>query len=137
MTSEQMAHLHASAFANQGRAWSKHEFKSLLENPHCFYVGDNHSFAIGRAIADQAELLTLATDPDHQRVGLARLRLNEFEQEAIKRGAACVLLEVAYENSAALALYMGAGYNETAQRKGYYKLPDGRRSDALILQKIL
>ncbi len=137
MTPEQMAHLHAHAFAGHGRAWSAREFAQLLENPFCYHVGDSHTFAIGRVIADEAELLTLATDPDHRRCGLARDRLLRFENEAAKRRATRAFLEVSDQNSAAVALYLGAGYSETARRRDYYQLADGRRADALIMQKTI
>ncbi|SLN22308.1 ribosomal-protein-alanine N-acetyltransferase [Roseovarius litorisediminis] len=137
MTPEQMAHLHARAFASLGRAWSASEFADLLESPLCFGVGDARAFALGRVIGDDAELLTLATDPDHRRLGLARARLTAYETTAAERGATRTFLEVAQNNAAALALYLAAGYTETARRKNYYQTPDNSRVDALILQKQL
>lgn len=137
MTPETMARLHARAFAGQMRAWSAAEFQSLLDRPLTIATGDAQAFALGRAIADEAELLTLATDPAHRRRGLARACLGAFEAEARKRGARRAFLEVAADNAPALALYHAAGYAQIARRAGYYARPAGRAADALILQKPL
>ena len=137
MTPEQMAALHACAFAGQGRAWSQNEFASLLESPHVFYVGDIHAFALGRAIAGEAELLTLATHPQHRQQGLGYRALHAFEGTAQRRGANICFLEVAADNEAAIALYRRAAYEEIARRAAYYAKPTGEKLDAIIFQKTL
>ena len=137
MTPDEMAHLHARAFAGQGRAWSAQEFVDLLENTHVFSVGGTRSFALGRVIADEVELLTIATDPELQGQGLGRACLLRYESLAVAKGATSFFLEVAEDNAPARALYRRAGYHETARRSGYYRAPDGRRIDALILRKAL
>lgn len=130
-----LARLHQRAFAGQSRAWEGAEFAALLDRAHVFAVGGAQAFALGRVIADEAELLTLATDPEARRQGLARACLAGFEAEARKRGATCAFLEVAETNGAAVALYLAAGYRQSARREGYYRLEGGRRADALILTK--
>ncbi|MDT8326360.1 MAG: GNAT family N-acetyltransferase [Roseovarius sp.] len=135
MTPESMAQTHARAFAGQSRGWSAQEIADLLQSPLVFALGDARAFAIGRAIADEAELLTLATDPEHRRKGLARACLADFERAAQDRGALSAFLEVAADNAAARALYRFAGYEQIACRRGYYTRLDGAAVDALILQK--
>ena len=137
MTPEDLARLHARAFAGQGRAWGRDEFASLLSSPHVFVTGSTDAFALGRAVADEAELLSVVTDPVHRLRGLARAALAAFEAEARNRGAGRAFLEVADDNSAAIALYRAAGYRETARRTGYYARQDGSRIDALIFEKPL
>ena len=88
-------------------------------------------------MADEAEVLTLATDPDHRRKGLARACLSAFDAGARARGATTAFLEVAEDNAPALALYRAAGYRETARRAGYYARRNGPKVDALILSKTL
>lgn len=135
MTPEALARTHARAFTGQSRGWSAQEIADLMQSPLVFAVGDARAFALGRAIADEAELLTLATDPDHRRKGLARARLAAFEAAAKARGARIAFLEVAADNAGARALYDAAGYVQTARRRGYYARPDRGPVDALILQK--
>ncbi len=132
-----MAACHSSAFAGIGRAWSNVEFNALVDSPLVFVTGDARGFALGRVIADEAELLTLATAPAHQRSGLARTCLAAFEREAALRGARVAFLEVAEDNLPARALYDGAGYTEAARRTAYYVRQNGETSDALVLRKSL
>jgi len=137
MTPEAFAATHARAFDGQGRGWSAAEFAALLDSPHVFAVGRARAFALGRAIADEAELLTLATDPAHRRQGLARAALAAFEAEARARGVVRGFLEVACDNAAARALYAAAKWREYARRPGYYPRMGGSAADALILEKYL
>ena len=137
MTPDMLAKLHARAFDGQSRAWDAAEFSGLLESAHVFAVGDARGFALGRVIAGEAELLTIATDPDARRQGLGRACLAAYEAEARARGADIAFLEVAEDNTAALALYRAAGYEQAARRTGYYARHDGTRCDALILRKAL
>jgi len=133
MTPEALAAIHARAFAGQGRAWSAAEFADLLAGPGAFVAGEAHAFALGRVVAGEAELLTIATDPVCRRAGHARACLGAFENAARARWAETIFLEVAEDNAAALGLYAGAGFAQIARRKGYYV--GGR--DAIVMRKAL
>lgn len=135
MTPEAMAATHARAFAGHGRAWSADEFRQLLQSDHVFSLGDARAFALGRVVLDEAELLTLATDPAHRRKGLARACLDAFEAQAAARGAVSAFLEVAEDNAPARALYRAAGYAELGRRKGYYTSLGNTAVDALVLSR--
>lgn len=135
MTPEDMARTHARAFGDTSRGWSAQEIADLLQSPLVFALGDARAFALGRAIAGEAELLTLATDPEYRRKGLARACLVAFEAGAQARGARTAFLEVAADNAEARALYDRAGYGLIARRKGYYARSGTEPIDALILQK--
>lgn len=124
--------LHAAAF-NETRSWSEKEFATLLECGKTFHVGDARAFAVGRVIADEAELLTLATDPAFRRCGLGKACLNAILHEARSRGAATLFLEVASDNVAAVALYRSAGFKITGCRQNYYKRHDSEPADALVM----
>ena len=91
-TAAALADAHRRAMAT--RPWSVDEFSALLQAPRVFLIGDATCFALGRIAADEAELLTLATDPDHRREGLARVALSAFHQAARDRGADAAFLEV-------------------------------------------
>lgn len=135
MTPEQMAQCHARAFEGRGQVWTAQEIAELLTSPHVFAVGDARCFALGRVVADEAELLTLACDPAHQGQGYGRACLAAFEKEARARAAEALLLEVAADNTAAKALYKTTGYAEAARRKAYYTRQGAAPVDALILRK--
>lgn len=137
MTPETLAAIHARAFARSGRGWSAAEFAALLESPYVFVFIKENAFALGRVIADEAELLTLATDPAARRLGLARAALEGFETEARARGATRGFLDVAEDNAPARALYASAQWHECARRSAYYPRAGGQAADALILEKPL
>ncbi|MEO0371842.1 MAG: GNAT family N-acetyltransferase [Pseudomonadota bacterium] len=132
-----LAARHARAFTSTMRPWRAEEFEGLLASPHTHLIDSGHAFALTRVIADEAELLTLATDPAHRRKGLARAVLQELETHAKAKGTTTLFLEVSAENTSAIALYTSAGYKETARRPNYYQTPDGHRLDALIMSKAL
>ena len=135
MTPEQIARCHARAFDGRGQVWSAQEIADLLSSPHVFAIGDARCFAMGRVVAGEAELLTLACDPAHQGQGLGRACLAQFETEARARNAQEIFLEVATDNIAAQALYTETGYCEAARRQGYYARQGEAPVDALILRK--
>lgn len=133
---EALAATHALAFSDT-RGWSADEFRRLLADPSVFLVGDATCFVLGRVVVDEAEVLTLATHPDQRRQGHARSALGAFANEAATRGASAAFLEVAADNKAALALYLGADFTEIARRRGYYRRHDGAAIDAVILSRPL
>ena len=135
MTPEEMASLHASAFAGQGRAWTAQEFAALLDSDLVFAINSPNVFALGRVIAGEAELLTLAAHPDFQRQGLARACLARYEAKARNLGAETMFLEVAADNAAALGLYVSAGYTRMAVRAGYYHRAGMSPVDAVMMRK--
>jgi [ribosomal protein S18]-alanine N-acetyltransferase len=132
MTPDALARLHATAF-EQDRPWDPDEFAALLTHPGTLLLGDERAFILGRVIIDEAEVLTLATHPDHRRQGLATTLLARFEQEAAAMGAARAFLEVAEDNVPARALYVGRGYVEAGRRPAYYLRSGSAPVAALVL----
>lgn len=131
-----MAALHAAAFTRP-RPWTETEFRDLLAGHGTFAAGHAEAFALVRVIADEAELLTIATHPSRRRMGLARSLMRAWETEAAARGATRAHLEVAEDNLAARRLYERCGYAEAGRRKGYYHAPGAAPADALIMSKDL
>lgn len=131
-----MATIHAAAY-RQGRPWSEAEFRDLMASPHVLALGDARAFALIRVVADETELLTIATHPDHQRQGLARARMDAWLAEAAQRGARRAFLEVAHDNAPARALYAAFGFAACGQRRGYYDRPDGPAADAVVMARSL
>jgi ribosomal-protein-alanine N-acetyltransferase len=136
VTPEGLATVHAAAMEST-RAWSAAEFAALLRSDLCFALGDARGIALGRAVAGEAELLTIAVRPEHRRAGLGRTLLAAFETDAAGRKASVAFLEVAADNAAAIALYLHQGYVESGRRKGYYAAPDGTRRNALLMSRTL
>jgi len=135
MTPSELAALHARCFTVP-RPWSAEEFERLLSDTHTLLVGDANGFAMGRVIADESELLTIAVAPERRREGLGHRLVSDLEHAAQARGATACFLEVDAENAPAIALYRASGYRETGRRRGYYRRSDGSFGDALILSRV-
>lgn len=136
MTAGDMAMIHAAAFAGAARPWSAAEIHGLLAARGVFVVTSGDGFALGRLIADEVELLTIAVHPQAQGSGQGRALLQRFETTGTTRGGATAFLEVAADNASAIRLYTRAGYQITGQRKGYYRHGD-RVVDAQLMAKAL
>ena len=134
MTPEALAALHGSVF---DRGWSAAEFAAFCNDPACVLITAQHGFALARVVLDEAEILTIVTDPDHQGQGIGRAILSSLWATLAARGVALVFLEVADDNQPARALYDRAGFTRIGLRKGYYPRRDGPPADALILRKAL
>jgi ribosomal-protein-alanine N-acetyltransferase len=136
VTPDDLAQLHAAAF-DDTRGWSAAEFAQLLGQTGVILCDTGHAFALIRVTLDEAELLTLATDPSHRRQGRAKAILAEAESAATNIGAQQMFLEVAEDNAAANALYRKAGYKEVGRRPGYYATKAATPVAALVLRKEL
>lgn len=137
MTPAALARLHAECFTVP-RPWSAAEFAGLLDGPGVFLLTEGDAgFLMGRALAGEAELLTVAVAPAARRRGLGARLVARFLAEARARGAQSAFLEVAAGNAAARALYAAAGFAEAGRRRGYYRGPGGQAEDALVLAQAL
>lgn len=134
MTPAEMAAIHAASFA-MPRPWSESEIAGLLTSPFCFAISSASGFVLGRVVAGEAELLTIAVDPVARKQGTGRQLVQDFLAQSAARGAESVFLEVAETNTAALQLYLASGFAETARRRGYYHAPDGTRVDAILMAR--
>lgn len=136
MSPEDLARIHAASFTTP-RPWSAKEFDALLEQRFCFLIEEPEAFLLGRVIADEAELLTLAVAPAARRQGTGARLVRAFLDGARARGGATAFLEVAADNAAARALYQKAGWRESGLRKGYYQSPENARIDAVVMSYAL
>ncbi|MEO9684650.1 MAG: GNAT family N-acetyltransferase [Tateyamaria sp.] len=131
MTPGDLATLHHAAFTAD-RSWNAQEFRDMLDSPHCHLTGAPHGFALWRAVAGEAELLTIATHPDHQRRGIATCLMTRWMTTA-SASAQTAFLEVAADNAPAIALYERHGFDLIARRPGYYSRPTSK-IDALVMR---
>jgi ribosomal-protein-alanine N-acetyltransferase len=115
------------------RPWSPEEVAKAMAAPGAVTALAPHGFALGRAVADEAELFAIAVHPAHRRNGQGARLLAQWERAAATRGAARLFLEVATDNAAARALYARAGWTEAGRRRAYY----GPGRDALLMARTL
>lgn len=137
MTPEALAALHGRSIRTPA-PYSAADFAVFLGDPLVFLLVEaDAGLLLGRAVAGEAELLTIAVAPEARRRGLGRKLVSRFVYQAQLRGAERAFLEVAADNPAAIALYESAGFAPAGRRKGYYLTPDGLRVDALVLAREL
>ncbi|MEP6590079.1 MAG: ribosomal protein S18-alanine N-acetyltransferase [Gemmatimonadota bacterium] len=91
-------------------------------------------YLLGRVVVDEAEILSIATDPRLRRTGLGRRLLREAMAIMLERGAHAAWLEVRVGNVAARAMYQCEGFVAAGLRKGYYRCPE---EDAIVLRRDL
>ena len=128
-----LAEIHRASFRNP-RPWSADEIAAILSGAGTFLLTEAEGFLIGRTIADEAELLTLAVAPDQRRQGTGGRLMAAFLTESARAGAATAFLEVAADNAAALSLYRNHGFAEAGRRRGYYRDLPGAPVDAIVMR---
>lgn len=134
-----LAEVHATSF---DVPWRAADFAQFLADPSCFAVGADidagamAGFILCRAIAGEAEVLTLAVRPDRRRAGLGASLVAAAVALASTRAAA-IFLEVGIDNPGARALYERAGFACVGRRLGYYARPGAAASDALVMRRTL
>jgi ribosomal-protein-alanine N-acetyltransferase len=130
---EAMAALHARCFDAGWEAWVMRGF-ALSDSFVCLIVEDEAGVAAGFVIAqiaaDEAELITLAVDPDRRRLGLGRLLVEDAAERLKARGAVRLFFDVDEGNRAAKTLYESLGAAPVGRRQAYY----ANGADALILR---
>ena len=136
MTPEELAAIHAETMEVPA-PWSAETFAGFLAFPGCILAAEPGGFALGRVMADEAELLTLAVAGDRRRRGIGARCLAAFCDHAAENGARTAFLEVAETNLAARALYRAGGWAETGRRRGYYRTAAGGTLDAILMSRNL
>lgn len=77
-------------------------------------------FAVGRVIADEAEVMKIATLEKYRRQGIAREMMTELLDKMRDKGAVTCYLEAASHNHAAISLYESFGFEKVYVRELYY-----------------
>jgi [ribosomal protein S18]-alanine N-acetyltransferase len=90
-----------------------------------YLVADDGGRVLGyaglAATRHEADVQTIAVDPDRQGEGLGRRLLDALLAEARRRGCADVFLEARADNERALELYRRSGFEQVGVRRGYYR----------------
>jgi len=122
-----------------GEGWTAPQCAGLLPLPGVWLtiarIGDSAvGFALCRIVLSEAELLLLAVKKQSQGRGIGQQLLDSFIEDAGRRGADSLHLEVR-EGNHAIGLYKRAGFSQVGRRKAYYSGRDGQCYDALTLAR--
>lgn len=122
-------------------AWSEEMMAHELSSPHSHYVvyevaGTVVGYAGLRSVsgASDADIQTIALDSAHRGAGRGRMLLTALLDEAMRRGAREVFLDVRADNPVAAALYVDEGFVEIGRRPRYYQPDD---VDAVVMKLAL
>ncbi|MDP6688098.1 MAG: N-acetyltransferase [Alphaproteobacteria bacterium] len=134
-----LAELHRMCFAE---AWDAEAFATLLDMPGAFAVlADAEAtpvgFALARSGGGECVVITLGVVPHHRGKGAGTAMLDAVTAHARVLGAEDMILEVANDNAAAIALYQANGFVPVGRRPGYYLNKHGGRVDAVIMRRSL
>ncbi|HSY87320.1 MAG TPA: GNAT family N-acetyltransferase [Verrucomicrobiae bacterium] len=91
-------------------------------------------FVLLRAIAGEAEIISIGVRPEARRRGIGRRLLAAALAAAAAAGAENLFLEVAADNWQALGLYLSHDFTEVGRRPNYYQR-NGGGIMALVLSK--
>ena len=136
---EAFARVHARAFDDP---WSAADLLALMAGRGAFALaaetadGALAGFILCRAIAGEAEILTLAVDRALRRQGVGAA-LTGAALKLAAAGAKSMFLEVAADNAAAIALYETLGFETVGRRARYYARRSGEGADALVMRRAL
>ena len=115
--------------------WKRDDFwREATHELATYIVGELDGKIIAYAGAwvsfNQAEVMSVAVDPDFRGQGVGTLLFGELIKAVKARGATAITLEVRPSNTAAIKLYKNFGLKSVGRRKGYY-IDNGE--DALIM----
>jgi ribosomal-protein-alanine N-acetyltransferase len=134
---EEIAALHAQLF---DPAWDVDSITQSIEHPaSASFIAQAREprslagFISGRIAADEAEILSIGVAPEWQRRGVGRQMVEGLVRAARRAEVKRLFLEVATDNTAAIALYKRLGFKKAGTRKGYYQRAGGEQGDAVIL----
>ena len=76
-----------------------------INGQHKNVAGEYAGFVLIRSVAGEAEILSIAVDPDHQKTGIASSLLYQISELLHNERVKKIFLEVGQQNKIALALY--------------------------------
>lgn len=124
----------------QAYPWTRGNFVDALAAGYDGWVAREDDAVIGFAVlmraVDEIHLLAIGIAPELQRGGRGRALLRFATRQAREAGMARMLLEARPSNTAAIAFYQQAGFEEIGRRRGYYPASAGRE-DAIVMAREL
>ncbi|MDO4288479.1 MAG: ribosomal protein S18-alanine N-acetyltransferase [Eubacterium sp.] len=136
MTPEDAQAVYAVSQACGLGSWSLDSYTREAVNPVAKYlVAEAEDKIAGFAgiwcVVDEAQVMNVGVLPEYRGQGLGKRLMEGLWQQAADAGCSLMTLEVKADNTAALALYRGQGFEVTGVRKDYYPGP----VDGLMMER--
>lgn len=93
-------------------------------------------FVLVQTVLDEAEINTIVVDAKARRHGVGNVLMQGVFARLQNQASTRLLLEVACDNAAAIALYGKLGFVEIGRRRGYYRRKEGPAVDALVMERV-
>jgi ribosomal-protein-alanine N-acetyltransferase len=122
----------------RGIAYTRPELRHfLLASSAVTLVAESNQRIIGFILVDahknRGHVITIDVHPEHRRSGLGTQLMKEIERRLTKSGVTELRLEVAVDNSSAIAFYKRHGFSVVRTVPRYYN----DSIDALVMRKLL
>ena len=119
-------------------AWTKKDIQEMYQVEHIqIWTAKEEEIVVGycilSVIADECEILRLATDLQKRKLGIATKILQAAEKDMYSE-IKNIFLEVREHNTPARNFYTKHGFTATGIRKQYYSEP---KEDAVLMMKIV
>ncbi len=135
----------AQVFANETASylmpWSLQSLIDSLDPQYAFWKIEFNSKIVGhliyQTVVDESHLLNICIHPRFQNKGFGKQALGFWFEQCHASQVKNFYLEVRESNILAQSLYKAIGFEEIANRKDYYPLPEQKRENGIIMLKRL
>ena len=135
-----LATLHQQCVAHG--AWSSNSYQQMMglhTSSALIAMVDQEpvGFLLSSSTSLESEILMLCIAPKVRRLGIGSKLLLSLVEDLAVQGTCDLLLEVAEDNHEAINLYGKNGFLEVGKRPNYYESPEGKKTSALIMKRII
>ena len=105
--------------------WTTEQFADLTADLTLVGLEDGQlrGYVVARQVADEAEILNLAVEPERRRAGVGSALMGAALARLAENGVRTVHLEVRASNAEAFGFYARWGFSEVGRRRAYYRRP--------------
>ncbi|MGB1270871.1 MAG: ribosomal protein S18-alanine N-acetyltransferase [Endozoicomonas sp.] len=136
MTVSDLEQIHRIEQSSAEHPWKKSHFADSIKSGYFCCIAERRGKPVGHTVvmtvANEASLLILTVDKQHQRQGIGRQLLRHLISTVQLKGCDTFLLEVRQSNARAFQLYLEEGFCEIEVRKKYYPMGN-TREDAIVM----
>ncbi len=121
------------------KKWSESFFCNFFKKKDSFFLFEKNlpeGYLVARKISDEYEIISLATDINFRRKGIASYLIKRLIRKAKKNKIKKIILEVQHNNSPAIEMYKKFDFFSIGIRKNYYKTSSGYHN-ALVMMRLI
>jgi ribosomal-protein-alanine N-acetyltransferase len=136
-SAKEISLFHTKCFNEKETPFSKKNIYYFLKSSFYQIYYNKLSLAIIQVVGSEAELITIAVDPDKRNRNLGSTLLKDILDRLQEIKVKTIFLEVSMANQSAISMYKKNKFFQCGDRKNYYKLNETERIDAVVMSRIL